>query len=851
MQKRLVWSLGGRDDSGFAELESVYIPPTTVHCEQCGRKELPLLSLIWEDGSDRVADFTQAGGRLVVQRHIGETLRERFSGVGTRPVTFVDHPNTRRPAASSRRRKKRVWLPYEGPELCELVATRFALLATSSTVELHGVCSLCGYARWGEIWGVEEVRGPRGTTLATRRAPGGGVVVLDAAIPDPGLFGLAGLSQLFCTDEVRRFVEMSNFNNVEFLEYGEVDASHGVDAYIPASESPTRSSPAASPYRHPGPPTTEPGSTANIDGSRDTHPHATPNRTVGDQMTHGSPVRFGLHWAGKAAARALARAPSSATLHLDPKASLEWQTTEHVFVEGDNLEVLKTLRRSLAGRVRLVFIDPPYNTGQNFVYPDRFTDGVAAYLQRSGQADARADGTANAPETAGRHHARWLDMMLPRLILARELLAPDGALFITIDHHEVHHLRMLLDEVFGRESFVACCAWQKTFAKKNKALISGSHDHVLVVARDIRSWERNLWPRTEAQLAAFRNPDHDPRGPWQSVAFSVPSEDGARRAAYRYAIDTPSGVAVHPPAGRHWNGLPGRTAALRADGRLWFGPGGDRRPRLKVFLSEVQGGIVPDTWWTAEAFGHNQEAKKELLALFDDAEPFSTPKPTRLIRRILQMATRPHTNDLVVDFFAGSGTTGHAVWQQNALDGGNRRFLLVQLPHPTPDPTWPTISAFARERLRRAALRVEGPGDRGFRAFRLAAPARTPWSTDPTPLARAIQQQARPRARQEPLQVAVDVALELGHPPRVRIETDVLGGIAVLWVASGALLVCPAHTSHEVQLVVDALVEQVLEGGEPAPPVVALREEALPTDALRLEVCHRLRSAGVTRVLSR
>ena len=439
-------------------------------------------------------------------------------------------------------------------------------------------------------------------------------------------------------------------------------------------------------------------------------------------MSEPTPMRFGLHWAGKADARARAHRPATVALRPDRAESVDWDQTGHVFVEGDNLEALKLLRGSLEGGVRLIFIDPPYNTGQTFIYPDRYVDGVAEYLVRTGQAGARGTPASADPELAGRHHARWLDLMLPRLVLAHELLAENGALVVTIDDHEVHHLRMLLDEIFGRESFVACCAWQKSVAKKNKALVSKSHDHVLIYARNIRQWERNLWPRTEAQLKAYRNPDDDPRGRWQSVAYSVPSEDGQRRAAYRYPIETPAGTTVLPPPGRHWNGMPERTAGLLADGRLWFGRTGDRRPRLKVFLSEVQGGIVPDTWWSHEAFGHNQEAKKEILKLFDDAEPFSTPKPTRLVRRIVEMATHADQDDIVMDFFAGSGTTGHAVWQQNARDGGNRKFVLVQLAHPTGDARWPTISALARERLRRAAKVIEGPGDRGFRAYRLVAP---------------------------------------------------------------------------------------------------------------------------------
>ncbi len=426
------------------------------------------------------------------------------------------------------------------------------------------------------------------------------------------------------------------------------------------------------------------------------------------------PPDYALRWHGMEAAQAAAATPSTATWVDDPDGG---QTpSRNLFIEGDNLDALKLLRATHAGRVKLVCIDPPYNTGRDFVYADNYRDSVRSYRARTGRRDGDTPG-----EVAGRFHTAWLNMMLPRLVLAREMLREDGALIVFIDDNEVHNLRILLDMVFGTDHFIATCAWQKSFAKKNKAPISGSHDHVLVVARDRSQWRRRLLPRTAEQARAYRNLDRDPRGVWRSVAFSVPSESEDRRRAYRYAVTTPSGAVLQPPPGRHWNGLPVRFDELLADNRLWFGPEGDRRPRVKLFLSEVQDGIVPDTWWTHEQYGHNQGAKRELLRLFGDHEPFSTPKPTRLIRRILQFATAPDTEDIVLDFFAGSGTTGAAVLRQNAEDGGNRSFVLVQNAAPTGQTEWPTIAAFARERLRReAALLTDGPPglDLGFCALK-------------------------------------------------------------------------------------------------------------------------------------
>lgn len=299
---------------------------------------------------------------------------------------------------------------------------------------------------------------------------------------------------------------------------------------------------------------------------------------------------------------------------------------ENLLIQSDNRVALTRLRASHAGSIRCVYLDPPFNTGGKFQQYD----------------DAQG-------------HARWLSELRGVAVACKALLAQAGSLWLHLDDREVHYAKVLLDEVMGRENFVASVVWQKVFAKKNKALISGSHDTLLVYARAIGQWQRNLMPRSEKQTRAYTNRDDDPRGPWQSVSYSVQSEASDRRAMYRYPIEKPAGGQALPPAGRHWNGGPERTAQLVAQGRLWFGPVGDKSPRLKVFASEVQAGIVPDSWWPHTECGHNQEAKKELLALFPGCEPFATPKPERLLHRILQIAS--DRGDWVLDPYAGSGTT--------------------------------------------------------------------------------------------------------------------------------------------------------------------------------------------------
>ena len=518
--------------------------------------------------------------------------------------------------------------------------------------------------------------------------------------------------------------------------------------------------------------------------------------------------RYSFTWHGKSRARQIAQMPSTGTLLPCPDESVNWDTTKNVFIEGDNLEVLKLLQKSYHRKVKMIYIDPPYNTGKEFIYPDKWQDNLDTYLRYTGQVDDEGLKLSANSETSGRYHTNWLNMMYPRLKLARNLLAANGAIFVTIDDHENHNLRQVMDEIFGPENFVSSIAWQKVFAKKNKALISGSHDHILVYTRDIDSWYRNLLPRNEKQLSAFKNPDNDPRGKWQSVSFSVQSEDSEKRAAYRYEVELPSGRVTGPPTGRHWNGLVERFEELREDGRIWFGSDGDSAPREKIFLSEVQGGIVPDTWWKHEDVGNNQDAKREILELFKDSEPFSTPKPTRLVRRMLQIATQSDTEDIILDFFAGSGTTGHAVMAQNKEDSGNRRFLLVQLPEKTGQEDFETISDVAIARLCAACAKLDGGAGQaegetrnssvgmagGVRVFKLSSSNIKLWDSDfesmEQDLVDSIDNIKSDRSEAD---VLYELLLKYGLDVAIPIESREMAGRRVNVIGAGALVVCLAN----------------------------------------------------------
>jgi adenine-specific DNA-methyltransferase len=465
---------------------------------------------------------------------------------------------------------------------------------------------------------------------------------------------------------------------------------------------------------------------------------------VGDATVTDTDEKYGLNWHGKRAARQLALTPSTGTLRPCPEESVDWDTTQNLMIEGDNLEVLKLLQKSYAGKVKLIYIDPPYNTGKDFVYPDNFRDSIQNYMELTGQVEGGRKISSNT-DASGRFHTDWLNLLYPRLKLARNLMREDGLIFVSIDDSEVHHLRAVLSEVFGEENFVGNVVWEKAYtANMTAKFISNTHDHIVIYAKSIEFAEVGKIERTEDQVAKFRNPDNDPRGVWKAENLSA----GKYYAAGQFEIVGAKGTRFRPPPGRYWRCNERQYQEWLSDGRITFGLSGDGRPMLKKFLSEMEDGLTPSTWWAHDDFGSNKEASIELKEIFDGGAYFQTPKPTKLLKRICSLATSG--DDLVMDFFAGSGTTGHAVWAQNMQDGGSRRHILVQLPEPLDsdnkdqrdaarfcvDMDKPlNIAELTKERLRRAAakLKEENPlfaGDAGFRVFKLDTSNITAWAVD-------------------------------------------------------------------------------------------------------------------------
>ncbi len=510
-------------------------------------------------------------------------------------------------------------------------------------------------------------------------------------------------------------------------------------------------------------------------------------QTLGDEVEAG-PERYSFTWAGKRDCIKLLQVPSRATLVPSPDESIDWDTTNNVFIEGENLEVLKLLYKAYYGRVKMIYIDPPYNTGKDFIYPDNFADPLDTYLRLTGQKDAEGNVLTSNPETSGRYHSAWLSMMYPRLFVARQLLRDDGVIFVSIDDNEVYNLRAAMNEVFGEENFVATVIWQKVYAPKNTARhFSEDHDYVVVYARDGGFWRPGLLPRTAEADARYINPDNDPRGLWK------PSDLTARNyySKGKYEVKGPTGKKFTSGMGCYWRQTYEKFIELDKDKRIWWGSDGTNMPALKRFLTEVQAGIVPQTLWTYDKVGHTQEAKKELLEFvkFEDTDNvLDTVKPTRLLQRMLKLTTSPTEYDVVVDFFGGSAPLGHAVMKQNAEDSGNRRYVCVQLPEPLPssEKHLKTIADIGKERIRRVIAKVkkeqrgklamDSPQDLGFRVFKLAESNMKPWKgtdeKDPEKYAKTMEMFLDPLVEGwKPGNVIAEVALkEAGFGLNCRVE---------------------------------------------------------------------------------
>lgn len=513
--------------------------------------------------------------------------------------------------------------------------------------------------------------------------------------------------------------------------------------------------------------------------------------------------RFGLNWPGKAECSKLIQRASVGTLLPMRKQSVNFDTTENLIIEGDNLEVLKLLQKSYYGKVKMIYIDPPYNTGNEFIYPDNFHEGLQDYLKYSGQVDVEGRKHSTNTESGGRYHSNWLSMMYPRLFMARNLLREDGAIFISIDDNEAHNLRGLMDELFGTENFVANIIWKHTQQSKNDERYFSRHHNSIVVYKKSEQLSSFTFERTDDDNKAYSNPDNDSKGPWRSGDVRSPNY----RESLRFVIKTPSGKSIDAPE-NGWRWKKETLDQKLKTGEIFFS-NDEARIIRKIYLHE-QEGRTPENLWLSDFAGTTRNANAELKELFDNP-PFDTPKPTQLIKRMLNLVT-PDGEGIVLDFFAGSGTTAHAIMELNKGGDGKRKFILVQLPEPTDNPDYPTIADITRERVRRVSARLQAeqaavvpdlltPADDtktapdfGFKAFRLAASNFKVWDGSAEQIADVGQtlelfadHVLDGRSAEDML---YELLLKTGFALTTPVTSLTLAGKQVFSAADGALLIC-------------------------------------------------------------
>ena len=541
---------------------------------------------------------------------------------------------------------------------------------------------------------------------------------------------------------------------------------------------------------------------------------------LSDSIVEGREERYQFTWPDKKKAMLAANAPITATLRPVVADSVGKDGTpggfdsENLYIEGDNLEVLKLLQETYLGKVKMIYIDPPYNTGNDFVYNDEFGMRSEEWDAASGNYDDEGNQIVGKlelnTESNGRFHTDWLNMIYPRLKIAKDLLADDGSIFVTLDEHEIGNCRKILDEVFGESSFIATVVWENFYGRSNAAAISPAHNYILIYSKAGENWKnvRRLLPRDEKTVSKYKNPDNDPRGDWRLGPIFA---SGERHEGLMYTITTPSGRKVSPPKGSHWRMLEKDFWKMYEDGRILFGMDGNGAPAVKLYLQDVQDGMVPRSIWSCSEVGHTQDAKREIQALFPDEVPFDTPKPTKLIKQIAYISCAE--NDIILDFFSGSATTAHAVMKLNAEDGGHRKFIMVQLPEKTDEESeaykagYKNICEIGKERIRRAGRKIkEDAGltaptdlDIGFRCLRLDSSNMenvyyTPEKTQQQDLFSLVDDVKPDRTPEDLLfQVMLDLGVLLSSP----IEVKEIAGKKVFNVAEGFLLACFDHDVTE------------------------------------------------------
>lgn len=561
--------------------------------------------------------------------------------------------------------------------------------------------------------------------------------------------------------------------------------------------------------------------------------------------------KYNFTWNGKKRAIKLSQAPTTATLKPNSIKSKKFDDTNNLYIEGDNLEVLKLLQKSYSDKVKLIYVDPPYNTGKDFVYKDNFEDSLENYLEQTGQVDTEGNKFSVNAETNGRYHTDWLNMMYPRLKLARNFLTEDGVIFISIDDAEQANLKKIADEIFGEKNFLAQVIWERAYSPVNlKKNFSESHDYILVYGKNASVIESNGLKRSDDANDRYSNPDNDPRGDWKSSDLSV----GPAIEKNIYEIVTPSGRKATPPSGYSWRLSRERFDEFVSDNRIWFGPNGDAVPSIKRFLSEVKQTIVPMTIWKYEDVGHSQSASQYLKRLFEGKAYFSYPKPVPLIQRIIELYSNP--DSIILDFFSGSATTAEAVMRMNVEDSGNRRFIMVQLPEQLSEKDvaykdgYRTIPEIAEERIRLAGDKIleENPLladklDVGFKVFELSKSNIKKWNGESKDLNEQFELLANNfEEGSKPIDVVHEIMLKQGIDLTSPINETKVGDAVVYDIAFGAMFVVLGDkiTSEVAAHIIKQISEEEAESS-----VVVFQDEKFVNDSEKLNTIEQLNASGI------
>ena len=522
-------------------------------------------------------------------------------------------------------------------------------------------------------------------------------------------------------------------------------------------------------------------------------------------IVDGPQERYQLNWPGKREALLTANASIAKTLRPCREESVDFDSTQNLYIEGDNLDALKLLQETYLGKVKMIYIDPPYNTGNDFIYEDDFAENTADYLQRSNQKDESGNRLIANLESKGRFHSDWLSMMYSRLRLARNLLQDDGVIFISINDCEIHNLSKICNEIFGEYNFLECFIWIKKVNPPNNVIIGSVHEYILAFAKNKFACDLSLLPRNIESDDKYKNPDNDPRGRWTSGDLSAATKGGRGAPTLNYKLENPfsPGVFHNPPNDRQWIFPEDKMLEKIKDNRIFWGNDNKGKPKFKRFLSEIRNGVTCST--LLNDVGNNHSASKEVNNIFDGDVIFDTPKPSTLIKRLLQISVKP--NELCLDFFSGSATTAHALMQLNAEDGGNRKFIMVQIPETCDEKTkafemgYKTIAEIGKERIRRSGQKIKTENtdkasieqlDIGFRVLKVDSSNMkdvyyTPDNLNQKNLFTLVDNIQTGRSAEDLLfQVLLDWGVDLTLP----ITEEIIAGFKVLFVDENALAAC-------------------------------------------------------------